>query len=67
VEGQQIRHSSASGPFRGFISFEGNSATVQIEMFLHDGSRQFRRYQYNGAYPTRVVSKDIADIACGKP
>jgi hypothetical protein len=67
VEGQQIRHSSASGPFRGFISFEGNSATVQIEMFLHDGSRQFRRYQYNGTYPTRVVSKDIADIACGKP
>ena len=69
VEGQHIRHSEASGPFRGFISFEGDSATVRIEMFQYGGPQdgQFKPYKYNGTYPTRVVSKDAADTACRNP
>src|SRR5262245_27930402 len=69
VEGQHIRHSEASGPFRGFISFEGASATVRIEMFQYGGPQdgQFKPYRYNGTYPTRVVSKDTADTVCRNP
>ena len=69
VEGQHIRLDGATGPFRGFISLEGESATVQFAIFQYGGPEdgKFKPYRYNGTYPTKPVSKEIADKACGKP
>jgi hypothetical protein len=68
VEERHIRFDGATGPFRGFIPFEGESATVQFEIFQYGGPQdgKFKPYRYNGTYPAKSVSKEIADKACGK-